>query len=459
LPYYPITKLPIDPITQKSEVQMKKRLLIFFLLTILIFPSSARAQLKNPYLARRQKVIENMSTKGLLVLQTSRQGYRFGFGFQQESNLFYLTGMSDPDVILILSKPGINSPLNDDIVHSILISNPPPKKASESDKYYQILQDSLGFDLACGTKELRKIFKSIAEIDQLYTNLIKKNQKDTDTILEKRLIELIETIPSIEISHPNELTTSLRLIKTDDEIAHMQKAIDITTMAHEEAMKSMKPGLFEYQVEVVIEFVFKYNGSYQLAFPSIVGSGPNSLVLHYDHGTRKIETGDMIVMDIGCEYNHYCADITRTIPASGKFTPQQKEIYKIVLEANEAVIDMLKPGVKMAQMDSTAKTVFAKYGYEKYWRHGCTHHLGLDVHDIGDTRLPLVPGCVVTVEPGLYIPPNSELAKEYWNIGVRIEDDVLITEDGHRVLSATCPKTVTEIEDLMKLEGLGNIRF
>lgn len=167
----------------------------------------------------------------------------------------------------------------------------------------------------------------------------------------------------------------------------------------------------------------------------------------------------MVVVDIGCEYNHYCADITRTIPASGKFTPQQKEIYNIVLEANQAVINMLRPGVTMAQMDSLVKAVFQKYGYEKYWRHGCTHHLGLDVHDVGDTSLPLAPGCVVTVEPGLYIPPNSDLPKEYWNIGVRIEDDVLITEEGHRVLTAACPKTVEEIEALMKLEGLGNIRF
>lgn len=239
----------------------------------------------------------------------------------------------------------------------------------------------------------------------------------------------------------------------------MQQAIDITSLAHQEAMKSMTPGLYEYQIEAVIEYVFKFNGSQQLAFPTIIGSGPNSLDLHYELGVRKIEAGDMVVMDIGCEYNHYCADITRTIPASGKFTPQQKEIYNIVLEANNAVIAMLKPGVTMAQMDSVARAVLAKYGYEKYWRHGCTHHLGLDVHDVGDTRLPLAPGCVVTVEPGLYIPPNADLPKEYWNIGVRIEDDVLITADGHRVLSAACPKTVEEIEALMKLEGLGNIRF
>lgn len=435
---------------------MKKRL---FILLLLILSSNSWAQTKNPYLERRQKVIEKMSPKGLLVLQTSREGYRFGYGFQQESNLFYLTGMNDPDVILILSKPGIKSPVNDEIVHSILISNPPPPKASNSDKFYQTFQDSLGFDWVCGTKKLRKIFKSIAEIDHLYTNVVKKKQKDTDTILAKRLIELLGKMPSLEISYPNELTTSLRLRKTDDEIAFMQKAIDITTLAHKEAMKSMKPGLYEYQVEAIIEYVFKFNGSQQLAFPSIVGSGPNSLDLHYMDGIRKIEAGDMVVMDIGCEYNHYCADITRTIPASGKFTPQQKEIYNIVLEANEAVIEMLKPGATVEQMDSVVKEVFSNYGYEKYIRHSCTHFLGLDVHDVGNRNQVFEPGVVVTVEPGLYISPNSDLPKEYWNIGVRIEDDVLITVDGHRVLSVACPKTVEEIEALMKLEGLGDILF
>ncbi|MCU0646029.1 MAG: aminopeptidase P family protein, partial [bacterium] len=420
-------------------MKFKKTIILAILLSLLYLPG-LNAVTNNPYLSRRQNVLVKMSPKGLVILQTNRQGYRWGFGFQQESNLFYLTGMSEPDIVLILSKPGIpNSTDENSIVHSILIANPPAHQASNNEAYYQTLQDSLGFDLVCGTKEYRKIFKSISAIDTLYTNIIAKNQKDGKTILENRLIKLLEEMPQIEVVSPGRLTASLRMIKDAGEIDLMQKAIDITTLSHKEAFKSMTPGLFEYQIEAVIEYVFKFNGSQQLAFPSIVGSGPNSLDLHYELGVRKIEAGDMVVMDIGCEYNHYCADITRTIPASGKFTPQQKEIYNIVLEANQAVINMLKPGVTMAQMDSLARAVFARYDYEKYWRHGCTHHLGLDVHDVGDTRLPLAPGCVVTVEPGLYIPPNSDLPKEYWNIGVRIEDDVLITENGHRVLTAGCP--------------------
>ncbi len=435
---------------------MKK---IATVVALLIIVSISQANAIPPNTARHQAVLEKMPPHSLMVLQTQRQGYRFGYGFRQESNLFYLTGSNEPDIILILSNSGIQSPLKDKRVHSILIQNPQPSKSEKSDEFYRTLEDSLGFDLVCGSKELRKIFNSITSADQIFTNVIKSGQKEGNSILEKRLIELTERLPSITIQQPEAVLASSRMIKDAEEIATIQKAIDITTLAHKEAMKSMTPGMFEYQIEAVVEYMFKFNGSEQLAFPTIVGSGPNSLDLHYELGVRKIEPGDMVVIDIGCEYNHYCADITRTIPASGKFTPQQKEIYNIVLEANQAVIDMLKPGVTMAQMDSLARAVFARYGYEKYWRHGCTHHLGLDVHDVGDTRLPLVPGCVVTVEPGLYIPPKSDLPKEYWNIGVRIEDDVLITEDGHRVLSAACPKTVEEIEALMKLEGLGNIKL
>ncbi|MDZ7318784.1 MAG: aminopeptidase P family protein, partial [candidate division KSB1 bacterium] len=416
---------------------MKKPVVsIVVLISLLCVSSLIHSQTKSTFIARRQAAINRLSPNGVAILQTSQRGHRWGFNFQQESNLFYLTGINDPGVVLILSKAGIN--FQNQVVHAILITNLPPDKVSNSETFYRALQDSLGFDLVGGAKEQRKIIDEISNIDKLFTNTIIKNQKEGKSLLEKRLIKLTDDWPNLEIANPNELTAEQRRIKSAEEIRLMQRAIDITTLAHKEAMKSMTPGLFEYQIEAVVEYIFKFHGSQQLAFPTIVGSGPNSLDLHYELGVRQIESGDMVVVDIGCEYNHYCADITRTIPASGKFTPQQKEIYNIVLEANQAVIDMLKPGVTMAQMDSLVKAIFQKYGYEKYWRHGCTHHLGLDVHDVGDTSLPLAPGCIVTVEPGLYIPPNSDLPKEYWNIGVRIEDDVLITEDGHRVLTAAC---------------------
>lgn len=379
--------------------------------------------------------------------------------FQQNSNLYYLTGMNDEGIILILSKQGIDFPGKNQVVHSLLLLDPPPEKASEKKSFFKLMQDSLKFDLVCGKKELWKLLKSISQIDVFYTNVIKKNQKEGKTILEKKLVKFIEKIPDVKFSSPTKLTASIRRIKTEQEIALMQKAIDITMMAHREAFKSMKPGIYEYQIEAVVEYIFKFLGSQQLAFETIIGAGPNSLELHYNKGTRLIQPDDIIVMDIGCEYAHYCADVTRTIPASGKFSPQQKEIYNIVLEANQEIIKNLRPGFTLVQMDSVQRAVIGKYGYEKYVRHGPTHYLGLDVHDVGDWKKPLHPGCVVTVEPGIYIQPNSDISKEYWNIGVRIEDDVLITKNGCRVLTDALPKTIDKIEEIMKMDGLGNLKF
>lgn len=433
---------------------MQKRIFALFCLCILLFPSIFFSQTNSPFHARRQKVISQMLPNSFLILQTSSDGHRFGYGFQQDSDLFYLTGMKDSGIFLILSKSGIPSPEDEKIVHQILIYDPPGMSFSERPEFYRAMEDSLKFDLICGRKDLRKIIKSFQPIDALYTNILSSTQSEGNSILEKRLFSLTEDSPNMEIMSVPPLTGSMRRAKDDFEISLMQKAIDITIEAHKEAFKSMAPGLYEYQIEAVIEYIFKINGSQQLAFDTIVGAGPNSLDLHYSDGLRKIQAGDMIVMDIGCEFDHYCADITRTIPATGKFTPEQKEIYNIVLESQKAVINMVKPGITLAQMDSTVKAVATKYGYEKYIRHGCTHYLGLDVHDVGDNSKPLEPGCVVTVEPGLYIPPNSDLPEAYWNIGIRIEDDVLITADGNRVLTGALMKNIDEIEKFMTQDGM-----
>jgi Xaa-Pro aminopeptidase len=430
----------------------------FILILTLFFLTSLFSQQQNIHKVRRQKIIENMSPDGLMVVKTTKKGYRFGFNFQQNSDLLYLSGIRDEGITLLLSKKTINYPDENNSVFSILLLNPPSSQ-TKSNIFKQTLQDSLQFDLVCSPMELRKILKKVEVVDFLYTNIIKQNQTKGSSIIEKRLLKFVESNPDIKFRSPTTLTNSLRRIKSEEEISSMQKAIDITITAHREAYKSMEPGLYEHQIEAVIEYVFRFSGSEQLAFPTIVGAGPNSLDLHYDKGKRKIQSSDMVVMDIGCEFDHYCADITRTIPADGKFNPQQKEVYNIVLEANLDIIKNLRPGFTLAQIDSVQRAVIGKYGYENYIRHTPSHYLGLDVHDVGDWKEPLQPGCVVTVEPGIYISANSNLPKEYWNIGIRIEDDVLITKDGCRVLSEALPKSIDEIEKIMKLKGLGNLKF
>jgi len=434
---------------------MYKRIfaLILFCL-ILVLPSVSFSQTSQIHHTRRQKLLSTMPQNSVMILQTSARGHRFGYGFQQDSDLFYLTGLNTSGIILILSKNGIVLPDKQAPIHEILISEPARLSLAKRANFYHATEDSLRYDLVCSRKELRNILDPLPPVETLYTEVISANQKVGVSILEKRLIELAEKSPNLIILSPSALTAPMRRVKDDQEIAAMQRAIDITLDAQREAFKSMAAGLYEYQIEAVIEYIFKMNGSQQLAFDTIVGAGPNSLDLHYSDGLRNMQSGDMVVMDIGCEFQHYCADITRTIPANGIFTPEQKEIYTIVLECQEAVIAMLKPGVTLAQMDSTVVAVATKHGYEKYIRHGCTHYLGLDVHDVGDNRQPLEPGCVVTVEPGLYISPNSPLPEAYWNIGVRIEDDVLITPQGCRVLSSALIKSVDDIERFMKQDGM-----
>jgi Xaa-Pro aminopeptidase len=228
--------------------------------------------------------------------------------------------------------------------------------------------------------------------------------------------------------------------------------------------------MYEYELQAVIEYCFAKNGAEYQGFPSIVGSGPNSCILHYEANRRKMQDGDVVVMDIGAEVEGYSADVTRTIPVKGTFSQAQREIYEIVLRANEESIKEFKPGASPTSPSQKAYDIIAeglmKLGITKnkddartYYMHGLSHHIGLDVHDPGPWGKPYAPGMILTDEPGIYIPEGSPCDKKYWNIGVRIEDDVLITPEGNRVLSAGAPKSVKDIESLAKKKGLGNVKI
>ena len=257
-----------------------------------------------------------------------------------------------------------------------------------------------------------------------------------------------------------EMMAKLRQVKTTDELTLMINAIDFTCNAQRELMKALRPGMNEYEAEALIEYVFMKNGSECPGFPSILGGGENSCILHYVSNRRELNEGDLLVCDIGAEYHNYTADVTRTLPVSGKFTEEQKQIYNIVLEAQQAGIIVSREGNKFWEPGNEAKRVIAQGLLEleiitdpsqvkQYFMHGTSHYLGLDVHDVGLFG-PLERGNVITVEPGIYIPEGSPCNPKWWNIGVRIEDDVLITEGGPEVLSSCVPKTISVIETLMK---------
>jgi len=254
----------------------------------------------------------------------------------------------------------------------------------------------------------------------------------------------------------------LREVKTPEEVALVQRAVDITGAALREAITAMEPGWAEYDIEAVLEYTFRRMGSEHPGFPSIVGSGENSVMLHYDTNRRVTRAGDLVVMDVGASYRGYTADVTRTAPVDGRFTKEQRAIYEIVLEAQEAAIGAVKAGASFGAPGEAASLVLSRglaklglirspedyAGLRRFFPHGTSHYLGLQVHDVGSYRA-LRTGAVVTIEPGIYIAPAPDIEPRWWNVGIRIEDDVLVTEGKPVVLSAGIPKDPDEIEALM----------
>ncbi len=254
----------------------------------------------------------------------------------------------------------------------------------------------------------------------------------------------LPTGATIDSAQTNKALAALRLRKSAYEIACLKAAIDITCAALHDAAAEVKPGAWECEPWGALEGAFLKLGSERPGFPSIFGSGPNSVTLHYDSNRRQMQAGELIVMDVGCKYRYYCADVTRTVPVSGSFTPRQREVYDLVLEAQTAAFEAAKPGVTMSQLDAIARRVIDAGGFgpgRRYFKHGLGHWIGLNVHDVGGS-VPIEPGMLFTIEPGIYI------AEE--NLGVRIEDDYLMTESGAIKLSDGIPSDPDAIEALLR---------
>ncbi|HEX3775681.1 MAG TPA: M24 family metallopeptidase, partial [Polyangiaceae bacterium] len=260
-----------------------------------------------------------------------------------------------------------------------------------------------------------------------------------------------------------------RLKKSKLELGAMQRAIDITRAAHVEAMANAAPGMFEYEVEAILRGIFRRAGSERPAYAPIVGSGPNATVLHYHRNDRRMQDGDLLLIDAGCEFEYYAADVTRTFPVSGAFNTAQRAIYQLVLDAQLASIEITRKGrtldeihaasveviarglVNLGIIEGPVETAISEQRYKPYYMHKTSHYLGMDVHDVGAYFVggkprPLEPGMVITVEPGIYLAQNAEVPEQYRGIGIRIEDDVLVTDDRALVLSEAIPKRIEDIE-------------
>jgi Xaa-Pro aminopeptidase len=363
--------------------------------------------------------------------------------FRQTNTFFYLTELEAQDAWLLLVAGG-------DAIETVLLL-PPRTPAQERWTGVRLGPDSIaarltGIARVVSTDSLERVLHAVRSGGQasgpLYVPL------DATTRDEPRLHDLLFTGHDVRNLRP--IVDSMRLVKDADEIARLRKAIDITALGHVAAMQAARPGMWEYEIEATLEAVFRRNGADRVGYPSIVGSGPNSVTLHYDVNRRQTKDGDLVVVDAGAEWGQYTADVTRTFPVNGKFTMRQKAIYDLVLATQQAAFDSTRPGTTMGRLDAVAReymrahsgTLCGDETCDAYFIHHLGHWLGMDVHDVGDYRTPLQPGMVLTLEPGIYLPRES--------LGVRIEDDVLVTATGAEWLSAKAPRATAEIERLMR---------
>ncbi|HXU27179.1 MAG TPA: aminopeptidase P family protein [Bacteroidia bacterium] len=419
---------------------------------------------------RRDSLRAKMAPKSVAVVFANAERNRSNdvdFQYSQDPDFYYLSGLIEPNAVLLIFK---EPQTLDSITTNELIYVQPrsPRDESWTGKRLGIdgVKQKLGFEHSYINTDFADLNLDFKKFDKIYhspfNNDVRDDKADAGDLysLIKNFNEKTKDLQTKDHYNFYAFMGDLREIKTPEELTQLRKAIDITCASHLELMKKLESNMTEYQAQAIVEYGFKYNGSEYVGYPSIVGAGENSCILHYITNRKKLTPNDIMVVDAGAEYHGYTADVTRTLPVSGKFSEEQKKIYNLVLQAQLAGIEACKEGNLFRGPHNAAADVIKKGLMElgiisspnefmKYFFHGTSHYLGLDVHDVGNySRLKA--NQVITVEPGIYIPENASCDKKWWNIGVRIEDDVLITKGAPDVLSGKLPKTVEEIEKLMQ---------
>lgn len=416
-------------------------------------------QPQSEYRARRQKLLEQIKDGVIVMVGAREEDFGEVGRFRQNNNFMYLTGVPTPAAFLMLVPANLAA---DKAAHEVVFI-PPRNLMRERWTGVQLgpgkeAEQIFGFREVAGAdvfeERLRAVlaspaFKAAQPAAKIYT-VVPIGPAATLT-RENQFVETIRRIaPQAQVVDLSQAIAEMRKIKSAAEIELLQKAVDITIEAHHDTARAIKPGAYEYEAQAALEYAFARNGAERPGFPSIVGSGINSTILHYNENRKKIEAGDLVVVDIGAEYSYYTADITRTYPASGKFTPRQREIYQLVLDAQRACEKAFNPGqMTLGQLEQVAREVMKKIPLrdrqgntlDKYFIHGLGHWLGMDVHDVGTIFKPIPAGAVFTIEPGIYIPDEK--------LGVRIEDDYLVTETGLVKLSGKLVSEADEIERAM----------
>lgn len=410
-----------------------------------------------------------------------RRSYDTEFKFRQDSDFWYLTRFPEPDAIAVIT-PGSKRQFTlyvrprDPLMETWFGRRQGVEGAVKNfgvDKAFSI--DNFAKDLPKLLSGYEKLYYRFA-VDRALDDQI------LDYFTEQRVRRLKSAYPPHTIIDPTPILGEMRLHKSEEEVGLMQKASDIAVDAHIMAMKAVKPGMNEGQVEAMMEAQMRHMGASGVAYNSIIGGGDNATILHYVENNMPLKDGDLILIDAGAEYQGYASDITRTFPVNGRYTDAQREVYDVVLgvqkqcidftrvgnthlQRQEYSIELLTEGMKrLGLLKGKTKDLIKKKAYLKYYMHGVGHWLGLDVHDAGRYYVdqqakqskPYAPGMALTVEPGLYIPPDDKSAPaKYRGIGIRIEDDVVVTEDGNINLTAGVPKEIEEIEALMASASAG----
>ena len=409
------------------------------------------------YQGRRAKLRAEADGPVVLFGYTSRNDAGEVAVFFQDEDFYYLTGYSEPDAALVLIPDSAAAKTSGAPTEILYLPPRDPREAIWGGAHLGPndpgVAEKTGFQAVRPFAELRGDLAALAKTNPKFYALLPKGPENGYPQLHTWHDWLKDALPpQSEIEDAQSILTEMRMVKSPGEVELLQKAVDASVDAQLAAMKMMKPGLMEYQVGAKMEEIHKWEGCSREAYAPIVGAGFFSTVLHYDALDNQIKDGDVVVMDVAGEYGGYDADITRTVPANGKFTARQREIYDIVLGAQNAAIAAVKPGVFMYGGPGSLHTIAADYinthgkdkdgkSLGKYFVHGLGHGLGLNVHDPTDFRQPLKAGMTITIEPGIYIRDE--------NLGVRIEDDVLVTGDGHRVMTEKLPRNADEVEKVM----------
>ena len=424
---------------------------------------------------RRRAFMEKIAG-GVAIFPSALQAMRTHsteYRYRQDANFYYLTGFEEPEAVCVIA------PDHPEHQYILFVRPRVPEQEVWTGKRAGVTgaTEHFGADEAYPIEEFdEKISEYIGTSERLYYGFGADNafnQKIIELLKGYRRHRLREGTGPTTLIDPTDILAEMRLVKDKAELGRIRKAVDISVEATTAAMQAVRPGMYEYELDSLIDSIYRKNGGTGPAFLTIVAKGANATTLHYTTNDCLIEEGDLVLIDAGCEYQYYCGDITRTFPANGKFTEAQRALYQSVLDVQCEIIESIRPGVSIGDPAQRAvemltqamlelgllvgekEKIIEEQEYRKFYMHSVGHMLGVEVHDVTKTRdgeeyKTFQPGMVMTVEPGLYIDRDSEnVPPEYLGIGVRIEDNILVTESGCEVLTAGVPKTIDEIEKLM----------